>query len=73
MPIYEYKCDKCGERFEEIVFGSDSSLACPKCQSKDVERQMSCFASFGSDKGGLPAGLSGGGGGGGCGSSGGFS
>ncbi|MBW1765985.1 MAG: hypothetical protein JRJ65_02915 [Deltaproteobacteria bacterium] len=23
MPIYEYKCNKCGDNFEQIVFPSD--------------------------------------------------
>jgi putative FmdB family regulatory protein len=32
MPLYEYKCDDCGNRFEKIVQFSDPPLkVCPKC------------------------------------------
>jgi putative FmdB family regulatory protein len=32
MPLYEYQCDACGDRFEKIVKFSDPPLeACPKC------------------------------------------
>ena len=32
MPIYEYECEKCGNRFEQIQKFSDPPLdTCPKC------------------------------------------
>lgn len=32
MPLYEYECEKCGNRFEKIQKFSDPPLdACPKC------------------------------------------
>lgn len=31
MPIFEYQCDACNTRFEEIVFGSQAAPVCPKC------------------------------------------
>lgn len=32
MPLYEYQCDACGHRFEQIRKFSDPPLAiCPKC------------------------------------------
>jgi len=32
MPIYEYECDKCGNRFEQIQKFSDPPIeTCPKC------------------------------------------
>jgi putative FmdB family regulatory protein len=41
MPLYEYKCEACGHRFEKIVKFSDPPLdACPKCGGK-VEKLMS--------------------------------
>jgi putative FmdB family regulatory protein len=45
MPIYEYKCRKCGEKFEEYrgVYESDTEVRCPKCGSQDTERQISSF------------------------------
>jgi putative FmdB family regulatory protein len=40
MPIYEYHCEKCGEDFEYLVFGSDKP-ECSLCQSKKVTKLMS--------------------------------
>lgn len=32
MPIYEYRCDKCGKQFEELKKGFDQAEAdCPDC------------------------------------------
>lgn len=39
MPIYEYRCDRCGD-FEKLVFGKENVL-CPECGGC-VERLMSC-------------------------------
>ena len=44
MPIYEYKCSRCGHEFEELVFSRDETPPCPDCGSKDVERLMSACA-----------------------------
>ena len=43
MPIFEYKCEDCGKRFEAIVIGSRKA-ECPKCHSKKLEQQLSSFA-----------------------------
>ncbi|MDH3890198.1 MAG: zinc ribbon domain-containing protein [candidate division Zixibacteria bacterium] len=44
MPIYEYKCNSCGEEFEELV-GSDAVIVpCPKCRSTSAERLFSVAA-----------------------------
>jgi len=45
VPIYEFVCESCGHRFEELV-GSHVGLraedvACPECGSANVERQVS--------------------------------
>ena len=40
MPIYEYECRECQNRFELLVFAS-TSPACPACQATDLERLMS--------------------------------
>ena len=46
MPIYEYKCNKCGCIFEELIFRSDcmDQLDCPSCGDGDTCRLMSSFA-----------------------------
>ena len=43
MPIYEYECRECQNRFELLVLGSDTP-ACPECQATDLERLMSLSA-----------------------------
>ncbi len=41
MPTYEYKCTKCGKRFEQLQRITEAPLKkCPKCGGKP-ERQMS--------------------------------
>ncbi|MGB9454803.1 MAG: zinc ribbon domain-containing protein [Bryobacteraceae bacterium] len=49
MPLYEYRCQKCGKTFEMLrrMRDADSDLECPECQSEEVERLLSRFASGG--------------------------
>ncbi|MCO6429513.1 MAG: zinc ribbon domain-containing protein [Deltaproteobacteria bacterium] len=44
MPIFEFKCSGCGHHFEQITGSTPSSVECPKCSSKKVEKQLSRFA-----------------------------
>ena len=44
MPIYEYACHGCGERFEKLVRRFGEAVSCPSCASADVEKQLSVFA-----------------------------
>ena len=42
MPIFEYTCGACGERFEKLVLpGKEPPKGCPACESTDVERVFS--------------------------------
>jgi putative FmdB family regulatory protein len=45
VPIYEYRCSMCGERFEKLVRTSSGAaeVRCPKCDTEKVERQLSVF------------------------------
>jgi putative FmdB family regulatory protein len=47
MPIYEYICRNCKNLFEKLVSFKDlqGEFICPRCNSRDVERVMSVFAS----------------------------
>jgi putative FmdB family regulatory protein len=45
MPLYEYRCESCGKRFEELVLSSRDRVPCPDCGSDEVEREFSLFAS----------------------------
>jgi len=46
LPIYEYECSKCGERFElrRSIADSDSDTSCPRCGVEKVQRVFSVFA-----------------------------
>ena len=40
MPTYEYKCKKCGKKFELVMSMSEHEskrAACPKCKSRTLE------------------------------------
>jgi putative FmdB family regulatory protein len=47
MPIYEYRCRKCGEVFEKIqkINEGGEHLTCPSCGGKKPEKVLSCFSS----------------------------
>jgi len=45
MPIFEYSCRKCNHRFETIVLSTREKIACPKCRSSALEKQLSVFSS----------------------------
>lgn len=44
MPLYEYQCQKCGQRFEVIQKFSDAPLTTHEACGGDVERLMSAPA-----------------------------
>lgn len=45
MPIYEYQCDDCGGRFEEMRrITDDTTPGCRKCESANVHRLVSLSA-----------------------------
>ncbi|MFT3865351.1 MAG: zinc ribbon domain-containing protein [Solirubrobacterales bacterium] len=41
MPIYEFECEGCGERFEELVAASVGSVPCPACGGERTRRLIS--------------------------------
>lgn len=40
MPIFEYQCQNCGHKFEELVLGKEE-IKCPKCQSASLKKLFS--------------------------------
>jgi putative FmdB family regulatory protein len=46
MPIYEYLCQVCGAAFDKLVrqAAQADQVACPACESKQVQRKLSTFA-----------------------------
>lgn len=57
MPIYEYRCQNCGRKFEKLrkIADADAELPCPYCESEEVARVLSSFAT-GGGCGSAPAG-----------------
>jgi putative FmdB family regulatory protein len=45
MPIYEYCCDECGEKFELFVRSATQKAmpTCPSCGSEKVHKAVSLF------------------------------
>jgi putative FmdB family regulatory protein len=49
MPIFEFRCKSCDSQFERLVRTTDTdAIACPSCESEQVSRLFSTFASKGS-------------------------
>ncbi|MGD9380801.1 MAG: zinc ribbon domain-containing protein [candidate division WOR-3 bacterium] len=39
MPTYEFKCNKCGNEFEEFTsISGKSRVKCPKCKSRSISQ-----------------------------------
>jgi putative FmdB family regulatory protein len=45
MPIFEYVCMQCEHKFELLVRTSDTAPQCKRCQSTQVRKLFSVFAS----------------------------
>ncbi len=54
MPIFEYICEKCENRFEALVYG-DEKASCPKCHGTKLAPQLSVFAVSGKSGSAKPA------------------
>ena len=46
MPIYEYRCRKCGKRFSVLTLRASERVSpeCARCGSRDADRLLSRFA-----------------------------
>jgi len=65
MPIYEYRCEACSDRFDVLTSfnNREARQVCPRCESTRTKVLVSAFAAFGGSDS-TPVSL---GGGGGCG------
>lgn len=54
MPIYEYECSECGERFEvrQAMGKGETDVRCPKCNAAKPRKLISAFFSQHSDASG---------------------
>lgn len=41
MPMYEFDCEECGERFEDLVAAGSESTECRSCGSVNTARVLS--------------------------------
>ena len=46
MAVYVYKCKDCGNIFEFLKLKKDEEVICPKCRSKNVEKQITAPVGF---------------------------
>jgi putative FmdB family regulatory protein len=53
MPNYEYRCETCGRAFEKLrrMQEADRDIQCPDCESGEVKRLLSSFATGGCGSG----------------------
>lgn len=49
MPIYEYVCQDCGEKYEKLIrsLNAKVELICPECGSQHAEKALSVFGAVG--------------------------
>tara|TARA_B100000029_G_scaffold12909_2_gene13501 strand:- start:9704 stop:9916 length:213 start_codon:yes stop_codon:yes gene_type:complete len=47
MPIFDYKCNNCCVKFEELILSkNDEPAKCPFCKNSKIEKIMSVPAAF---------------------------
>jgi putative FmdB family regulatory protein len=44
MPIYEFECEGCEARFEELVAADAGGVPCPECGATRTQRLISGFS-----------------------------
>lgn len=46
MPIFEYRCESCGTKFEKLIrrAADEQALACPSCGTEKIEKELSTFS-----------------------------
>ena len=52
MPIYEYRCQECGQKFELLqrLGAGSEEVSCPKCGASKPVKQFSVFTSQGTSR-----------------------
>ncbi|MBC8208448.1 MAG: zinc ribbon domain-containing protein [Desulfobulbaceae bacterium] len=58
MPIYEFKCNSCGQNFESLVLIASAvdSITCKHCNSTDIKKIISVTSSQPTKGSQIPAG-----------------
>ena len=47
MPIFDYVCRQCGNKFEALVLTDTERVSCPECGSDSVKKTVSLFTCTG--------------------------
>jgi putative FmdB family regulatory protein len=57
VPIYEYTCQSCNKKFDQLVrtMSGDAKVKCPECGSPKTARALSVFAAVSSESKSTPA------------------
>ncbi len=55
MPIYEYRCQDCGTKFEKLVRNQEAPKECPSCGKERLTQEFSTFASHIANAPSLPS------------------
>ncbi|MBC8214649.1 MAG: zinc ribbon domain-containing protein [Candidatus Marinimicrobia bacterium] len=53
MPIYDYECQSCGNKYSAFVQSfstSDDKVKCPECNKYDSSRELSLKTAIGTTK-----------------------
>ncbi|MBM3462015.1 MAG: zinc ribbon domain-containing protein [Armatimonadetes bacterium] len=45
MPIFEYVCMECEHKFEKLVMNPNTEIKCDQCESANLRKLFSVFAS----------------------------
>ncbi|MFQ6097238.1 MAG: zinc ribbon domain-containing protein [Armatimonadota bacterium] len=61
MPLYEFRCKRCGADFEALCRGSDGmrGVKCPECGGRRVSKRVSSFFAHSRGSGGAARSLGG--------------
>lgn len=43
MPLFDFECQSCGNRFEYLQLKPTEAITCPQCGGGRVEKQVSLF------------------------------
>lgn len=62
MPLYEFTCEHCGERIEQLCKMGEKGkdLVCPHCGKRGLKRELSAFSAPGTRGGDKCSGCPGG-------------
>jgi putative FmdB family regulatory protein len=46
MPIFDFKCEKCDHKYEQMIYRTDQTPKCPECEAEDDQTKHISFDGF---------------------------